>query len=1320
MNTYLGRAFIGALAFTASLNCAKADYPSTVTGLGPVLYYRLSETTPINSNIASNSGTAGAIGNGYYVGDPGTAAVSPAYAMHPTNGVLLGGTGDSAAFFNPGYVQTPMDPSINPQGAFTAEVWVQPAVAAASLNCLMSYGHIQNPASAPNRSGWLLYCDNGSAAAGAGFNFRMYNHQGINRSLTLAGGNIPNAGDWVHVAVAYDGTNGYLYVNGQLIQSGASPGYVANVDGNFGIGARNDLAFPFEGGIIDEVALYTNALSASVILSHYNNGTNLAPSQSYSSLVQASHPLLYYRLDEPAYTPSVSPPATANTGSAGLNQNALIGDNVIMGRAGVPYTGFGGGNNAAWFNGLNTVVSSMTNTPLTLNTSNVTFTAWVRPEGPTDGDGQGIGASGNAGIIYQRGAASTATGMAFGSVNNELRANWNDNATVYNFNPGLSFPDRTWSMAALVFNGTSVVYFLNGNAVTQTVANTAHDFSPTPIYLGWDNANSSRYMQGTLDEVAIFPSALTTSQLQSLYNAGTPPPVITVQPVAPTGTIYEGFSVTLSGAAIGGQPLAYRWIKGGNFISGQTTSSISFPNAHASDTGLYGLVASNQFGSATSTIVSLTVVAGPPILTKVPTPANIYPNGSAVFTAGAVGSTPITYQWMFSSGGTTQAIAGATSTSLTVNPVVAASAGNYFVVATNPNGYSNSPNAALTVLPVSPNYVAAVLTRSPVAYWRLNETSGSTAFDSQGGHNGTYNPVTTHNSGTGPRPSTFNGLESGNDSYTFDGNTSDLVAPPLNMNSYGTIVCFINPSATIPNDLFGIVFERGSGSDVSGLNYFGTSGGHLGYTWNGDPASYAWDSGLIPTPGTWNFVAVSVGPTNTTMYLDTGTGLQTAVNITNATPGLWAANTHLGTDPLGNRIYGGGLDEVAVFNSTLSTADIQAIHDAAFSGAFTPQPPTVLVSPSSNPNMLVGDSTTLTAVPAGTPPLNYFWLKNSSVVAGATHTSLPLNNVATGDSANYRFVVSNGSLSATSSPANIVVNPLAQSANLTNALLVHLKFEGTFLDSTANAHDAMTFGTAPTFIAGKLGQGIHINTTPGTGYLQLIDNGGDLQNAFSDATNFSFSMWFRYTSRFNDVPMMGNAVNSTYQEGWVVTDEGGKFEVSLADAASINTSAFVQDPVPNSPIVGDGNWHNAVVVIDHGAGLASCYIDGAAPFTWGINNLTTLNYGHPVTIGQDPTGSYGNAVFDLDDIGIWNTVLAPLDARSIYYAGLAGNTFDTIPPTITFSVSGGLLTLHWPNGTLQGSGQPNSGYTNVTGASAPSYSTPVAPSGRAYYRVVVQ
>src|SRR6266478_6079645 len=57
-------------------------------------------------------------------------------------------------------------------------------------------------------------------------------------------------------------------------------------------------------------------------------------------------------------------------------------------------------------------------------------------------------------------------------------------------------------------------------------------------------------------------------------------------------------------------------------------------------------------------------------------------SGSATFSVSAGGSSPLAYQWRFNSG----AIAGATSSSLTLNHVTFANAGNYDVVITNNYG----------------------------------------------------------------------------------------------------------------------------------------------------------------------------------------------------------------------------------------------------------------------------------------------------------------------------------------------------------------------------------------------------------------------------------------------------------------------------------------------------------------------------------------------------------------------------------------------------------------------------------------------------------
>ena len=130
--------------------------------------------------------------------------------------------------------------------------------------------------------------------------------------------------------------------------------------------------------------------------------------------------------------------------------------------------------------------------------------------------------------------------------------------------------------------------------------------------------------------------ALTAAQLQQLYAAGQMSPVLTLQPVAPSGTLYEGQSLSLSADAIGGSPISYQWKRSGVSVSGQTSKTLSIANLKASDSGDYTVVVTNPFGSSTSTTVKVTVLAGPPIISQSPVAVSIFPGGTAKFSAAAV------------------------------------------------------------------------------------------------------------------------------------------------------------------------------------------------------------------------------------------------------------------------------------------------------------------------------------------------------------------------------------------------------------------------------------------------------------------------------------------------------------------------------------------------------------------------------------------------------------------------------------------------------------------------------------------------------------
>ena len=101
-----------------------------------------------------------------------------------------------------------------------------------------------------------------------------------------------------------------------------------------------------------------------------------------------------------------------------------------------------------------------------------------------------------------------------------------------------------------------------------------------------------------------------------------------------------------------------------------------------------------------------------------------------------------------------------------------------------------------------------------------------------------------------------------------------------------------------------------------------------------------------------------------------------------------------------------------------------------------------------------------------------------------------------------------------------------------------------------------------------------------------------------------------------------------------------------------------------------------------------------------------VDSGNWFTIGQDPTGTYGEkGSGNIDDLGVWRRALTSLEAASIYMAGVSNNlSFTgglTIPtPTISIGKSGSAWQITY-SGVLRGSSTANGTYNPVAGAISP-------------------
>jgi hypothetical protein len=366
-------------------------------------------------------------------------------------------------------------------------------------------------------------------------------------------------------------------------------------------------------------------------------------------------------------------------------------------------------------------------------------------------------------------------------------------------------------------------------------------------------------------------------------------------------------------------------------MSGSTDSAFSnqLTNAVVDEVAFYG------YALDSGTIAAhYAAAAEPPTVYLQPAPASLerYEGPALQYTASASGTPPLAYQWRKNSA----PISGATTTVLNFASIAASDTASYDLVVANAMGATTSSVVTLTVLGAATAYEGQVLAKHALDYWRFNETNGSTiAYDYIGGLNGTYGASTT-NGVPGPSDPPFFGFESNNlavaMNHTAGGAASYVTAPALNLNTNTlTLTAWVYPFGDITN-YQSVVYSRAS-TYSKGITYIALPGrfNMIGYTWNQNNVNtYGWPSGLITPPGQWSFVALTIAPSQAIMYVGTSGVLRASTNAIAHDVEAFNGVTMFGADTAANdRTFMGQLDEVSVFNYTLSQAQVADLYSAA-------------------------------------------------------------------------------------------------------------------------------------------------------------------------------------------------------------------------------------------------------------------------------------------------------------------------------------------------------------------------------------------------------
>jgi hypothetical protein len=492
-------------------------YPALVEAAQPIAYYRLNDggTTLVDSGANHLNGTYGSsVSHGGAALTAASGAASAIFDGAPVNSNV---TQNAASVPTNTAFAAPIT-------NFTVEAWIDPAQWNTTDHFvpIVSYGReIQGQA-------WVLQISPQST-----LNFWMKTTHGAAPSYLVKSGALMQPAQTYQVAVTYNGSTVSLYVNGTLRTTMPATGSIdySGLIPQWGLGIGGALggAEPIFKGLISDVSVYGTALSATDIANHFLAGTILAspaptapPTQSYTSMIAASQPLAYYKLNDTGSTLTDSGPNKLS---------GVYGANVRHGAAAMTTATdassiFPGGPVGADVPSNTGIVPA--NPALQTPTSALTVEAWIdltdfnRTNAFVPIVSYGRQAIGNVWALQ----LTPQTTLAF-----YLKVNGTPSSYLLLSNP--LTPSHVYHVVA-TYDGAHVNMYINGALATTIAAAGSLNYTGFPpqygLTVGGAAGGSAPIFYGAVNDLAIYPTVLAPATIENHYLTGHIAPTLIEQP----------------------------------------------------------------------------------------------------------------------------------------------------------------------------------------------------------------------------------------------------------------------------------------------------------------------------------------------------------------------------------------------------------------------------------------------------------------------------------------------------------------------------------------------------------------------------------------------------------------------------------------------------------------------------------------------------------------------------------------------------------------------------------------------------------------------
>lgn len=328
---------------------------------------------------------------------------------------------------------------------------------------------------------------------------------------------------WYHVACTYDGRGGStayngmtLYINGvaeSVTTIGGSYSAMSNTTAMVQIGkySTNELL-----GNVDEVAIFNSELSQSDITAIYNNGEPQS--------LDAYSPLIWFRMGDNATWNG----RTWTMTSVGTDTRIARSINMVEANRStdVPPNPFVNTKSIA-LDGVDDYVDCGNDSSLQI-TGELSLSAWVKVSTSTSGA--------NAIIAKDNLGSRCFDLFAIGSAGTPRLLIWNSNS-AYGVNATTDIKDNLWHHVVGVFSpSNSLKIYVDGvlEGTNSTSVPSSIDNDSVNVTIGGILSSSTIFFSylGNIDEVSLFNTELSASDVTTIYNSGVPNDISSLSPVS--------------------------------------------------------------------------------------------------------------------------------------------------------------------------------------------------------------------------------------------------------------------------------------------------------------------------------------------------------------------------------------------------------------------------------------------------------------------------------------------------------------------------------------------------------------------------------------------------------------------------------------------------------------------------------------------------------------------------------------------------------------------------------------------------------------------